>query len=52
MVLGDNIFYGNVCRTLLEADVKDAEENGRATMFRYYAPNPECFDVVEFMAEH
>lgn len=48
MVLGDNIFYGNGFRTLLKAAVKDAEENGRATVFGYYVPDPERFGVVEF----
>ena len=48
MVLGDNIFYGNGFRTLLKAAVRDAEENGRATVFGYYVPDPERFGVVEF----
>lgn len=48
MVLGDNIFYGNGFRTLLKAAVKDAEENGRATVFGYYVPDPERFGVVAF----
>ena len=48
MVLGDNIFYGNGFRTLLKEAVKDAEENGRATVFGYYVPDPERFGVVEF----
>ena len=48
MVLGDNIFYGNGFRTLLKAAVADAEENGRATVFGYYVPDPERFGVVTF----
>lgn len=48
MILGDNIFYGNGFRTVLKAAVKDAEENGRATIFGYYVPNPGRFGVVEF----
>ena len=48
MILGDNIFYGNGFRTLLKAAVRDAEENGRATVFGYYVPDPERFGVVEF----
>lgn len=51
MVLGDNIFYGNGFRTLLKAAVKNAEENGRATVFGYYVPNPERFGVVAFDEE-
>ena len=50
MVLGDNIFYGNGFRTMLKAAVKNAEENGRATVFGYYVPDPERFGVVEFDA--
>lgn len=48
MVLGDNIFYGNGFRTLLKVAVKDAEENGRATVFGYYVTDPERFGVVAF----
>lgn len=48
MVLGDNIFYGNGFRTLLKSAVKDAEENGRATVFGYYVTDPERFGVVAF----
>jgi glucose-1-phosphate thymidylyltransferase len=48
MVLGDNIFYGNGFRTMLNAAVKNAEENGRATVFGYYVPDPERFGVVAF----
>ena len=51
MVLGDNIFYGNGFRTLLKAAVKDAEENGRATVFGYYVTDPERFGVVAFDEE-
>lgn len=48
MVLGDNIFYGNGFRKMLKASVVNAEENGRATVFGYYVPDPERFGVVEF----
>lgn len=48
MVLGDNIFYGNGFGRMLRASVKNAEENGRATVFGYYVPDPERFGVVEF----
>ena len=47
MVLGDNIFYGNGFGKLLKAAAQDAE-NGRATVFGYYVPDPERFGVVEF----
>ena len=48
MVLGDNIFYGNGFRKLLKAAVADPEQNGRATVFGYYVPDPERFGVVAF----
>ena len=48
MVLGDNIFYGNGFSPLLKAAVKNAEENGRASVFGYYVDDPERFGVVEF----
>ncbi|MBO4415131.1 MAG: glucose-1-phosphate thymidylyltransferase RfbA [Lachnospiraceae bacterium] len=48
MVLGDNIFYGNGFRTTLKNALKNAEEQGRATVFGYYVPDPERFGVVEF----
>ena len=47
MVFGDNIFYGNGLRSMLKAAVKNAE-NGRATVFGYYVPDPERFGVLEF----
>ena len=51
MVLGDNIFYGSGFRTLLKAAVTNAEDNGRATVFGYYVPDPQRFGVVEFDAD-
>lgn len=48
MILGDNIFYGNGFRTMLKTAVKNAEKNGRATIFGYYVPDPQRFGVVEF----
>ena len=47
MVLGDNIFYGNGFRKILESAVANAE-NGRATVFGYNVSDPERFGVVEF----
>ena len=51
MILGDNIFYGSGFRTILKSAVKNAEVNGRATVFGYYVPDPERFGVVEFDKE-
>ena len=48
MVLGDNIFYGNGFGKVLRTAAADAENNGRATVFGYYVPDPERFGVVEF----
>lgn len=48
MILGDNIFYGNGFRKMLKTAVRNAEENGRATVFGYYVQDPERFGVVEF----
>ena len=48
MVLGDNIFYGNGFRSMLQTAVKNAEERGRATVFGYYVPDPERFGIVSF----
>ena len=48
MVLGDNIFYGNGFSRILKNAVKNAQENGRATVFGYYVNDPERFGIVEF----
>ena len=48
MILGDNIFYGSGLVKMLRAAVKNAEEQGRATVFGYYVPDPEHFGVIEF----
>jgi glucose-1-phosphate thymidylyltransferase len=48
MVLGDNIFYGNGFGKTLKAAKDDAEQNGQATVFGYYVPDPERFGVVAF----
>lgn len=50
MILGDNIFYGNGFKRLLEAARNNAEVNHRATVFGYYVSDPERFGVVEFDA--
>ena len=48
MILGDNIFYGNGFSRILKNAVKNAQENGRATVFGYYVIDPERFGIVEF----
>lgn len=48
MILGDNIFYGNGLRKLLqEAD----STTGKATVFGYYVEDPRSFGVAEFDKE-
>ncbi len=47
MILGDNIFYrGYFSRHL--ADAAAAAEQGIATIFGYFVPDPERFGIVEF----
>lgn len=48
LVLGDNIFFGNGLSRHLRRAVKNAEENGEATVFGYHVDDPERFGVVEF----
>ena len=48
MVLGDNIFHGNGFSKLLQDAARNAEENGRASIFGYYVNDPERFGIVEF----
>ena len=48
LVLGDNIFYGGGFTGTLKQAVKNAEENGRATVFGYYVNDPERYGVAEF----
>jgi glucose-1-phosphate thymidylyltransferase len=48
LVLGDNIFYGQGFRPMLELAVKNAESKGTATVFGYYVNDPERYGVAEF----
>ena len=48
LVLGDNIFYGNHFGTMLRSAVRNADENGRATVFGKYVNDPERFGIAEF----
>jgi len=48
LILGDNIFYGQGFRPMLQAAAK--RKNG-ATVFGYQVKDPECFGVVEFDAK-
>lgn len=51
LVLGDNIFFGTGFSDMLEAAVKNAEGNGKATVFGYWVNDPERYGVAEFDKE-
>ncbi len=51
LVLGDNIFYGAGLNALLLQAVRDAEENGKATVFGYRVSDPKRYGVAEFDAD-
>lgn len=51
LVLGDNIFHGPGFSGVLKNAVKDAEENGQATVFGYWVDDPERYGVAEFDSE-
>ncbi len=48
LVLGDNIFHGMGFSEMLKDAVRDAEENGKATVFGYWVDDPERYGVAEF----
>ena len=48
LVLGDNIFYGAGMNDMLAQAVRDAEVNGKATVFGYRVSDPERYGVAEF----
>lgn len=48
LVLGDNIFHGPNFSHVLKESVKEAEENGKATVFGYWVTDPERYGVAEF----
>lgn len=50
MILGDNIFYGNGLRILLDNAVRNAGK-GFATILGYYVEDPERFGIMEFDEE-
>jgi glucose-1-phosphate thymidylyltransferase len=47
MILGDNIFYGNGFRKILN-DTRIKAENAVSSIFAYYVQDPERFGIVEF----
>ncbi len=47
LVLGDNIFHGSGFTGLLNASVKTAEQDNKATIFGYYVTDPERYGIAE-----
>jgi len=48
LILGDNIFYGQHFRGLLEESVRHIEAKGGGLVFGYLVRDPERYGVVEF----
>ncbi len=51
LVLGDNIFHGAEFTRMLKEAVRNAEEEGKATVFGYRVNDPERYGVAEFDKE-
>lgn len=51
LVLGDNIFHGAGFSAMLREAVRNAEEDGKATVFGYWVNDPERYGVAEFDKE-
>lgn len=48
LVLGDNIFHGAGLSAHLKEAVRNAEQDGKATVFGYRVDDPERYGVAEF----
>ena len=48
LILGDNIFYGEGLNNLLLNGIRNAEENGKASVLAYYVNDPSRYGVCEF----
>ena len=48
LVLGDNIFHGMGFTGMLKEAVRQAEHEGKATVFGYWVNDPERYGVAEF----
>lgn len=48
LILGDNIFHGIGLTDLLKEAVADAVDNNKASVFGYWANDPERYGVVDF----
>ena len=51
LVLGDNIFYGDGLIEMVQAAVKKADLENKATVFGYWVSDPKRYGVVEFDKE-
>lgn len=51
LVLGDNIFHGAGFKKVLREAVRNADEEGKATVFGYRVDDPERYGVAEFDKE-
>lgn len=51
LVLGDNIFHGAGLSAHLREAVRNAEQEGKATVFGYWVDDPERYGVAEFDKE-
>src|SRR5690554_4646392 len=49
LILGDNIFYGQSFRLMLQQAVEDTENNRQATIFGYYVNVLERMGFVDFI---
>ena len=47
LILGDNIFFGNVFTKILKNSIINVEKNKSAKIFGYYVKDPERYGVVE-----
>ena len=48
LILGDNIFYGDGFRSLLNSAKSNVSKNNKAVVFSYYVNDPTRYGVVEF----
>ncbi len=48
LILGDNMFYGQGFRQMLQQAVVDVEKEGGACIFGYEVSDPRAYGVVEF----
>mgnify|MGYP006112007961 FL=1 len=48
LILGDNIFYGQVLTKVLEKSLKNVTEKQKATVFGYYVNDPKRYGVIDF----